>query len=183
MRYSNLKSYLERAAKLLSKADHISLTYGALELRKAIELVVWTQFRDAFIEFITSKSPLINKFEFRRNIQPQSISKMYEMLKKYSPNYVEFAQSKRVLTFHEGEKICWIPGELPNSDYKYLSEILHYEKEFYPQEFKIERSRLKQIFERLKFIHDNYTIQLMAIKREKEQEILNAFKKEFNLNL
>ena len=189
MLYKNLKDYLERAERLLSNSDNVSLTYCALELRKAIELVVWTQFKDAFIEFTTSM-PLIDKFHFRTGVQPQSISKMYEMLKRYSPNYVEFAQDKMVWTYRssygdaptrEDGKTCYIPGELPNTDYKYLSEILHYEKEFYPQKFKIEHSKLKQIFDRLNFIKDNYTLRLMPIKREKKQEILNDFKQKFDL--
>lgn len=186
MNYKNLNGYLERAKKLLSKRDEISLTYCALELRKAIELIVWTQFKDAFCDIMVSNTPL-DSFDFKEKTQSKSIEKMYEMLKKYSPNYVEYAQTGEILIFksasgdgpfREEGKVCYIPGELPKSEYKYLSEILHYEKEFYPKNFIIDYHRLKRILTRLNEIKENYTLRLMAVDKNIE-DIIQDFKEAF----
>jgi len=189
LKYSNLKKYLERAKDLLDKKDSVSLGYCALELRRGIELIVWTQFKDAFYDLVTLKTS-IDSFKFKEKTQSQSISKMYEMLKKYCPEYSKHAQQKSIWTFKssygdapsmEVGKTCYIPSELPNSDYKYLSEILHYEKEFYPEGFRIDSTKLRAIHKRLKFIEENYTMRLMPIQGNQES-IIKDFKETFHFN-
>lgn len=188
MKFRTLSEYLERAEKLLENDNNVSMSYSALELRKAIELVVWTQFKDAFYEFVSTHTSM-EILELRYKLQSQSIPLMYKMLKKYCPDYAECAQSRGVWTFKtsygnatptEVGKSCYIPGELPNSDYKYLSEILHYEKEFYPDNFVIESERLKIILDRLKFVKDNYTYRVMPIQGN-NQEIIDEFKAVFGI--
>lgn len=187
--FDNLNGYLIRAEELLNKSDNVSISYCALELRKAIELIIWSQFKSAFQNIISYKSRF-RYYDFIFGTQSQSISKMYDLLKKYSPNYVQHAKDKYVRVFLESignaplkevGKFCFIPGELPNIDYRYLSEIKHYEKEFLPPNNKIDINRLRDIYEKLIFIRDNYTIQLIPTESGKDQDIIKDIITKFNL--
>ncbi len=131
--FDNFNGYLTRTEELLNKNDNVSISYCALELRKAIELIVWSQFKSAFQNFINYRTRF-GFFDFIFGAQSQSISKMYDMLKKYSPNYVQQAKDEKVDVFSEAfgnaplkevGKSCFIHPELPNRDYRYLSEIIH----------------------------------------------------------
>lgn len=129
----------------------------------------------------------IDSFRFKEKTQSQSIAKMYDMLKKYCPEYVKHAKNKDVWEFTSSNgnaptktdgRTCYIRGELPKRDYKYLSEILHYEKEFYPDGFNINPSKIDEIYKELKFFEKNYTIRIMPVKWN-EDNILQDFKDAF----
>lgn len=191
MHFDNFKGYLNRAKELLERNDNVSISYCALELRKSIELIVWTQFKNVFLYIFNNKSN-VTFFDFIFSFQSESISKMYEMLKKYSPGYSRGAMNKTIYShsytyakgplIEEGESCC-IPGELPNSNYRYLSELIHYEKEFYPEDFKINKKLLKEIYENLFFLYEHYTYHDLLVDFDKWKEIFVDFKKEFNLEL
>ncbi|NHZ84849.1 MAG: hypothetical protein GWP19_03095 [Planctomycetia bacterium] len=185
------KNYLTRADKLLKIGDNISICYCALELRKAIELIVWTQFLSAFQDIINYKTRY-SFYDFIFSTQSQSISKMYDMLKKYVPNYVQEANNETVTGYLESfgnaplnktGKSCFIHTELPNSDYRYLSEIIHYEKEFLPQNYNIDRDKLRKIYKRLVFIQENYTFHLVPTEPGKEEDIIKEIETKFNLKI
>lgn len=187
--FNNLKGYLTRAKELLKKSDNVSISYCALELRKAIELVVWSQFNSAFQDIINYKTRY-HFYDFIFSLQTQSISKMYDMLKRYVPNYIQEANDETVTGYSESignaslkeiGKSCFICTELPNSDYRYLSEIIHYEKEFLPQNYKIDRDRLREIYKRLIFIRENYTFHLVPTEPGKEEDIIIEIETKFNL--
>ncbi|GJQ61091.1 MAG: hypothetical protein SCALA702_01440 [Melioribacteraceae bacterium] len=183
--FSKLKDYLNRAQKLLDLSDEVSLTYCALELRKAIELMVWTQFKDVFKTEITNVG-LGEFFNPPLKLQNQSISKMYDFLKKHIHNYSNRAANKTVITHKSGfdsdesmtidGSTCFIQPELVKSDYKYLSEILHYEKEVDPAKFQPSKEKLSQIYNRLKFIEDNYTFRRIVPNKNMEVLIENFTK-------
>lgn len=98
--FDNFNGYLIRAEELLNLSDNVTTSYCALELRKAIELIVWSQFKSAFQDFISYKTHF-GFFDFIFGTQSQSISKMYDMLKKYSPDYVQHANGNVVFGFSE----------------------------------------------------------------------------------
>ncbi|MBT7826231.1 MAG: hypothetical protein HN600_06515 [Bacteroidetes bacterium] len=187
----SLSGHIDRAKFLLNKKDYISITYCALEMRKAIELVVWSQFYEAFFYKITKLCSL-GYYDFMISSQSGSIPKMYALLKKYSPNYVSHAKNNIVLVYKssygdaplkEDGKVCYIPGELPNSYYKYLSELIHYEKEFVPSGFKVDIFLLKKILKILEWLKDNYTLNIIPIIHNKEDEIIKDFIKDFNVKI
>ncbi len=189
MKREILNSYLARAQNLLDFRDEHSICYCALELRKAIEFIVWSQFKDAFFDIVTYKTQY-NFFDFILNVQSQSISKMYKMLKKFVPDYVQIANGRVVTNFSEAYgnaplksigKTCYIDTELPNNDYKYLSEVLHYDKEFLPKSYKIDKKKLKGIYKKLIFIRDNYNFPIIPTASGKDKEIIEDLETNFNL--
>ena len=180
--------YLSRANDLLNNQDEIALKYCALELRQAIELIVWTQFKDAFQEILL-KHNLMFSWDFSIILQPQSIQKMYKLLKRHINDYADSAQEKEVMKsfsssgnepMKEEGRTCYIPGELPNRDYRYLSGILHYEKEFDHKEHAPDSGKLKEILKRLRFVVKNYTLRVLIPTSEDEDIIRDITKNFFN---
>jgi hypothetical protein len=184
----NFNEYLKRAYNLLQFDDEVNLTYCALELRRAIELIIWTQFKDAFGRII-SKSGMY-QFDYPFKLQNQSISKMYKLLNKHIRDYEKQASQRTVISlfsasgsnpFKKDGDICYIPSELPTSDYHYLSLILHYEKELDPKKFNPDKNKLLAIYERLKFVKENYTIRGLVAGKEVD-DIVKNIKKEFKIS-
>ena len=186
-----LTEYLDCADSLLKNDDEVSLTYCALELRKAIELIIWKQFSDAFAEPL-SRSGLY-RINFSLKLQQQSITKMYDLLKKHIENYAEIAEGQEVVTFFtplgdgpiesapriEEGKRCFIPPSLPTCDYRYLSEIIHYENEIDPGKNKPEKLKLKSIYDKIDFVKENYTFPLMVPHKDIDK-IIENFKNIFH---
>ena len=180
--------YLERAYNLLQYDEEVNLTYCALELRRAIELIIWTQFIDAFRNKISQAG--MYHFDYPLKLQNQSISKMYELLKKHIRDYASQA-SRRVIITHSSANgnapykkngdVCYIPPELPTSDYRYLSFIIHYEKELDPKEYCPDKKKLLEIYERLKFVKDYYTYRFLTVNVDVDKIIPNI-KAAFNLS-
>lgn len=180
--------YLERANNLLQYDDGVQLTYCALELRRAIELIIWTQFIDAFRNKISQAG--MYHFDYPFKLQSHSISKMYELLKKHIRDYAVQA-SRRVIITHSSAygnapykkdgDVCYIPPELPTSDYRYLSFILHYEKELDPKEYAPDKKKLSDIYKRLKFVQENYTYRFLTVSVDVDKIIPNI-KSAFNLS-
>lgn len=190
MDLKNYYGYLDRAADLLQRQSQVSLTYAALELRKAIEFLIWTQFRETFARIITRQSGL-TYYDFIEKTQDRSIKKMYKMLKKHCINYVENAQNKEVNIFKEGlgnaelQKVgsfSYIPPEFAKSYYSYLSIILHYEKDFYPNDFSIDQGELRKIYDELVWMKDNYTFHINPTKSEYD-EIISDINELFGIEL
>lgn len=180
--------YLERANTLLQSEDSVQLTYCALELRRAIELIIWTQFIDAFRDKI-SQAGMYN-FDYPFKLQSQSISKMYELLKKHIRGYAAQANRKVIKThfsacgdapYKKDGDVCYIPPELPKSDYRYLSFILHYEKELDHGKYEPDKNKLIEIYERLKFVQENYTYRFLTVSVDTDKIIPNI-KAAFNLD-
>ena len=73
--------------------------------------------------------------------------------------------------------ICFIPPELPTSDYNYLSKLLHYEKEIVPEEYRPDRVKLKKIYKRIEFVRENYSRFLVLNKDRNRirENLLNSF--------
>ena len=184
MKFEKFNAYLDRAENLLDSNEEVKLTYCALELRRAIELIVWTQFKDAFRKEMSEAG--MYYFVFSYKLQKQRISKMYDLLKKHIKDYSDKA-NRRVVTTHyhsynrnvlnkkDGD-VCYIPHELPNSDYSYLSSIIHYEKELDPKEHSPDKRKLWEIFERLKFVKDNYTYRFLTVSVNVDRIIPNIKK-------
>lgn len=180
--------YLERAYNLLQHDDDVNLTYCALELRRAIELIIWTQFIDAFRIKISEGG--MYHFDYPFKLQNQSIAKMYELLKKHIRDYAAQASRRVVIThssaygdapYKKDGDVCYIPPELPTSDYRYLSFILHYEKELDPKKYSPDKKKLLEIYERLIFVKDNYTYRFLTVSIEVDK-ILSNIKEAFNLS-
>lgn len=180
--------YLKRASNLLQFEDEVNLTYCALELRRAIELIIWTQFVDAFRDKIFQAG--MYAFDFPFKLQNKSISKMYELLKKHIRDYAEQATRRVVITHSsaygdapykiDGD-VCYIPPELPTSDYRYLSFILHYEKEVDLKKYGPDKKKLSEILERLKFVQEHYTYRILTVNVDIDRIITNI-KTAFNLS-
>lgn len=172
--------YLERASNLLNFDDEVNLTYCALELRRAIELLIWTQFIDAFRNKISQAG--MYHFDYPFKLQNQSITKMYELLKKHIKDYAAQASRRVVIThlsamgnapYQKDGDVCYIPPELPTSDYRYLSFIIHYEKELDPKKYCPDKKMLSEIFERLKFVKENYTYRFLTVNVDVNKIIPN----------
>lgn len=182
----SLSNYLQRAKNFLQKDDEVILKYCALELRKAIELVIWKQFKDAFAQILFLKNGWLS-FRFVIMLQDQSVGKMYKLLKKHIPDYVELAENGQVITYlpnyglSEGGKMCYIYPSLPTKDYNYLSHILHYEKEIDTAEFKPNMKKLTIIYNRLYFMKMNYSYPMPCPERNRDK-IIDDFKEMFNLS-
>lgn len=191
MKFKNFAKCLERASNLLESDDLVNLTYCAVELRKAIELIIWTHFIDAFREYLFKAG--MYPFDYSHKLQSKSILKMYKLLKKHISNYAEDGKQRAIYTYWsttyndnaQTKKIgkeCYIPPELPTSDYRYLSNILHYEKEIVPKGFKPNKKGLVSIYERLKFVDGNYD-KFRYLRVDKDiEEIVDNIKKTFNLS-
>jgi len=187
----NFDEYIKRASNLLQYDDDINLTYCALELRRAIELIVWTQFIDAFRQHLLNAG--MYTFDYPFKLQSKSILKMYELLKKHISNYFEDGKQRATYihwstTYSDNAqpkeigKECYIPPELPTSDYRYLSNILHYEKEIVPKDFRPNKKRLTSMYEKLKFVQVNY-VNIRYLRVDKDiDEIVDNIKKTFNLS-
>lgn len=187
MKFQKLNEYLERAEKLLNCDDEVNLTYCALELRRAIELIIWTQFKDAF--YLKLSEAGMYHFDYPFKLQKHSISKMYELLKKHIKEYALMGSNRRVIThfsasgnapYKKDGDVCFIPPELPTSDYDYLSLIIHYEKELDSKKYFPDKIHLKDIFNRLKFVKKNYTYRFMTVNNDIDNIIPNI-KKSFKL--
>ena len=188
MKFENLHNYIERAEILLNSNDEVKLTYCALELRRAIELIIWTQFIDAFRKKISEGG--MYHFDYPFKLQNQSITKMYELLKKHIRDYAAQASRRVVIThksatgnapYKKDGDVCYIPPELPTSDYRYLSFILHYEKELDPKKYSPDKKKLSEIFDRLKFVQENYTYRFLTVSEDVDKIIPNI-KAAFNLS-
>jgi|ERR1035437_720997 hypothetical protein len=181
--------YLERAYNLLKNNDEVNLTYCALELRRAIELIIWTQFIAAFRSKISESG--MYRFEYSKKLQNHGISIMYELLKKHIRDYAD--QASRGIIFPQYEfkygdvpdkkygEICYIHPKLPTSDYDYLSFILHYEKESIPKKFRTDKKKLLEIYKRLMFLKDHYTSYGYLRVDTNVDNISNNIKKAFKL--
>ncbi len=188
MKFEKLNSYFERAKSLLNSNDEVKLTYCALELRRAIELIIWTQFIDAFRIKISEGG--MYHFDYPFKLQNQSITKMYELLKKHIKDYAAQASRRVVIThssaygdapYKKDGDVCYIPPELPTSDYSYLSFILHYEKELDPKKYCPDKKKLSEIYERLKFVKENYTYRFLTVSIDVDK-IISNIKETFNLS-
>jgi len=188
MKFKRLGNYLERAEYLLNSDDEVNLTYCALELRRAIELIIWTQFIDAFRRKISEGG--MYHFDYPLKLQKQSIHKMYELLKKHIHDY-SYRASRRVVVTHSSASgnaplqkdgdVCYIPPELPTSDYRYLSLIIHYEKELDQKKYGPDKIKLVEIYERLKYFKENYTYRFLTVSIDVD-EIIPNIKKAFSLS-
>lgn len=185
----NFSAYLERASNLLKSDNDIDLIYCSLELRRAIELIVWTQFNDAFSNKLFEYG--ITHLDYHRlKLQEHSISIIYDLLKKHITNYASNASQRNITIWSSGGgkyphkedgKACYIPPELPTSDYHYLSNILHYEKELSPKDNKPQKKELAKIHKRLMFVKKNYTNRFLTIDKE-IKNIKSNINSAFNLN-
>ncbi len=162
MKYKILiDDYLLRTNDLLEFDDVVSLTYCALELRRAIELIVWKQFIDAFRTELAKLG--MCRFDYTHKLQSKSILIMYELLKKHIKEYADYGSRKVLITLKSGNTldkkigVCFIPSELPTSDHKYLSNLLHYEKEIVPKEYRPDKLKLREIYKRIEFVRDDYS--------------------------
>jgi len=188
MKFKKLANYLERAKLLLESDDEVQLTYCALELRRAVELIIWTQFIDAFRMKLSEGG--MYYFDYPFKLQNQSISQMYNLLKKHIKDYASQASKRMVIThssaygdaqYKKDGEVCYIPPELPTSDYSYLSFIIHYEKELDPTKYGPDKMKLLMIFERLKFVSENYTYRFLTVNKDLDKIIPNI-KKTFKLS-
>lgn len=181
MKYKKLiEDYLLRTNDLLKFDDDVRLTYCALELRRAIELIVWTQFIDAFRRELAKLG--MYRFDYTHKLQSKSILIMYELLKKHIKEYTDYGSRKVLIILKSGKAskkigVCFIPPELPTSDYKYLSNLLHYEKEIVPKEYRPDKAMLKKIYKRIEFVRDNYSRFLVLNKDvdKIKENLLNNF--------
>jgi hypothetical protein len=188
MERNKLQEYLDRAVKLLEYEDNVNLTYCALELRRAIEFIIWKQFINAFREKIFAGG--MYSIDYPIKLQNQSISKMYELLKRHIKNYA-VEGSRRVFTtflssYRNGPLIkeaeyCYIPPELPTSDYQYLSLLIHYEKALDPKDCGPDKNKLLQIYDRLDFVYKHFTMDYLMVNLDVEN-ILSDIKETFKLD-
>lgn len=162
MKYKKLiDEYLQRTNDLLKYDDEINLTYCALELRRAIELIIWTQFIDAFRRELAKLG--MYRIDYSYKLQSKSILIMYELLKKHIKEYTDYGSRKVLIILKSGNAlnkklgVCFIPPELPTVDYRYLSNLLHYEKEIVPKEYRPAKEKLIKIYKRIKFVKNNYS--------------------------
>jgi len=180
MKFFKISEYLERAKELLQCDDEVQLTYCALELRRAIELIIWSQFKDAFYQKLSEAGMYYSDYPYK--LQNHSITKMYELLKKHIDDYAGGASRRRITThlsatgngpyIKDGDE-CYIPPELPTSDYRYLSFILHYEKEIDPQKYQPDKKLLLEIYKRLLFVKGHYTYRFLTINKDEDKVIQN----------
>jgi hypothetical protein len=175
-----IRNYLGTAEELLKNENDRYLYYAALELRKACEALVWAHFEDAFGEILSfTQLP-----DFKLRLQSESTFYLYQLLKKHVPQYAEYAKKGITFTisdidYYGNERIelsiTHIPGELPQDDYRYLSNFLHFEKGYTNIP---DRDRLQKIHGKIKVVCDNCT-GLFSVHEGHEEivdDIISRFK-------
>jgi hypothetical protein len=155
-----LSSDIER---LFNNSNEENIKECGQLLKTYIELLVWKQFRDSFVEILFKK----NERELYFKFEPDKINivVMYELLILHINSYEEMAENKNVITdfsstgngpLKEMGKICAIPISLPKEDYSYLMNIQD-EKDNIKESLGIIKSRFEKIYENILFVKNNST--------------------------